>query len=362
MAGSISAGKALGNYQRLPRAQRFALVRSLVHDRQAELVLAYKNVLRVAYGYKTKGGNASGQGSELVREPCVIFVVSRKWRTPGDATDPQKLPEFLKATWVVHGKPVHCAVPTDVRSKAFYGNLKPRAGDSEAPLGLKVLRSGRANVVGSPACLLKRPGKPDVYVLSCRHVYSRTMQDGFDVPPGLVVTNRQPGTPRVGKTDAIRGPLEEQPATSFDAQIARVDSKALLAPALGDLAFGMSPPSARAAYDIGNGFYIATPRVDGNGDRVFVWVAYTDVGPMDITYVGGDGTSVNTHHDELIFGHSDSALQDGDSGSPAVRTRNGDRFIGMFVASDAKRVACIPAWALLDPANYGLDEGLWKLA
>ena len=357
-----AGASARDNFERLPLAQRFAIVRSVARDRQAELVLAYKNVLRVAYGYKTTRGDARGRGSRVVAEPCVVFVVARKWGTPGRDNDPQKLPATLKATWVVRGKPIQCEVPTDVRARVFYGNLKPRASDAEAPLGLKVLRPGMRNVVGAPTCVVQRPARSELYLLCCRHVFSRTREDGDNVPPGLVVTTRQPGKPVVGKTAAIRGPLVQTPEASLDAQIALVESKAPLARVLDGLVFNLSPPWTRAAYDIGKGFYIATPRVDSNGDRIFVWVDFKDVGPMDISYDLGSGGSVMVRHDELIFGHSDDPLQDGDSGSPAVRVRTGDnRLVGMFIASQGNNVACIPAWDLLDPANYGLDEGMWRL-
>lgn len=355
------AGNARIPFRSLPLGQRFALVRSLVNDRQQELVLAYKNMIRVAYGYKTKGGDARGRGSKLVAEPCVVFVVGRKWRTPGRATDPQKLPATLKATWVVRGKPVQFDVPTDVRAQVFYGTPRPRAGDAGSPWGLKVLRPNRPNALGAATCLLQRANDPDLYVLSCRHVFSRTRVDDDNVPAGLVVTTRQLGTPLAATTAAIRGPLQPAPAPSLDAQIARVKSKTALAPVLAALRFGGSPAWARNPLEIGDGFYIATPRVGAGGGRLFVWVEFKDVGPMDIPYPLAGGSGVPVRHGELIFGHAEEPLEDGDSGSPAVRTRDGDRLVGMFIASQGKNVCCIPAWDLLDPANYGLNEAPWRL-
>ena len=57
--------------------------------------------------------------------------------------------------------------------------------------------------------------------------------------------------------------------------------------------------------------------------------------------------------EELIFG---------DSGSPAVRTENGNRLMGMFFAGDKLNAYFIPAWELFNPKNYGVGgEAGWSM-
>src|SRR5262245_23357282 len=113
VAGSVTRSalqvqSAVRAFRRLSRAAQFDACCEIAETRGAELVLAYRNLVSVGFGYKThRRRRGSGEDVEF-RYPCVVFVVSRKWRSRGRAGDPQSLPAHLFTYHTSSGERVLC--------------------------------------------------------------------------------------------------------------------------------------------------------------------------------------------------------------------------------------------------------------
>ena len=69
-----------------------ALVREIVTTRARELTLGYRNVAAVLAGFKA---STAADGEALYPQPCVVFVVKRKWASADDGNPEQRLPARL---------------------------------------------------------------------------------------------------------------------------------------------------------------------------------------------------------------------------------------------------------------------------
>ena len=85
--------EATRRWDELPVAARMALAREIAEVRGRELTLAYRNVVAVAAGFRARL-NERGE-EELHPQPCVVFVVKRKWRAGRDEDPAQRLPDRM---------------------------------------------------------------------------------------------------------------------------------------------------------------------------------------------------------------------------------------------------------------------------
>ena len=132
------------NFRRgLTRPEQLRLAHEAATTRSAELRLAYPGLISVGSGFRTRRSVAGGQ-PVLTREPCVIFVVAKKWKTTGRPGDPRRLPTHLLAVAGPDGQRMLCALPTDVRPLSQYGRPRPNAGGDDVPMpfGVLVRRTG----------------------------------------------------------------------------------------------------------------------------------------------------------------------------------------------------------------------------
>lgn len=359
----VALAVARRNFTRLPREEQFVLAALVARSRERELLLAYENLARVAHGYRTRGGDTGGVGAQLVRKPCVVFVVARKWNKSRRVDHPQHLPRELLTPWKIDGQAALCAVPTDVRSLAYYGEVRPMASSVPRPFGVLVRRPAHVDETGAVTCLVRRPNTPNsIYALSCRHLFSRSLRDsGFVAPPLAVCTATGQA---VATTTRIMGELQAEPFLSLDAQLAELAQQDGLGDAMRGITFDADQPVALPHDPLGNTAYIATPRARPGGGRLLVRVRPVDViTDADVPYRLGKGQPVMVRHRKLIVAEADEALRDGDSGSPVLQTAKGGRLLGMFIAaSTTNKAYYIPAWDMLDPARYGLVEPPWVLA
>lgn len=358
--GLISAARR--NFRFLSRQDQFSLAALVARSREAECKLAYKAVVRLAHGYKTTGGDTRGLGGRIVRTPCVVFVVSRKWQAPR-SNDPQQIPRHLLTPWPVDGKLSLCAVPTDVRPLAYYGQPEAMASFGAGPFGILVRRVGRPDEAGAVACLVRRPADPaNLFAVSCRHVFSRSLRDPGFVSPPLEVCS--PSGAKLAVTTRHMGELRAAPNYSLDSQLALATDlegfgtafKGISSLAQGAIGLENEPLSTLA--------YIATPRVRASGVRHLVPVKPVEVMTgVVMKYRLGSGAILQVRHRTLIAAETSERVEHGDSGSPVLATANGGRLLGMFVAGSrkARKAYYIPAWDLLDPGRYGLNEPPWLL-
>jgi hypothetical protein len=355
--------QALRNFKRLGLAGGLRLAHEVALTRGRELCLAYSNLVSVSSGYRTRR-EGSGGTPQLYREPCIGFIVGRKWSGPGRADNPQALPRHLYAFGTFEDKRQLCAIPTDVRARRDYGRPVPHDGSDDVPFGILV-DSASANdfASGVVTCAIQRPAVPSAqFAMSCRHVMSCTDlvpdPDESDLPVLLDTAAR----PALGRSTALRGRLGDNSAYSFDAQLATLKNSQALALLAGGLAFDGGASYATEPSEIGTGFWIATGRADAAGKRLLVWVDYQDtVQDFEMTYeIGGRPTTVV--HRMVLHGRPESELQDGDSGAPAMRVRRGQRLIGMYIGGSKGHAYVIPAWQLMTPSNFGKPaEAGWQL-
>ncbi|OYV02367.1 MAG: hypothetical protein CFE45_00655 [Burkholderiales bacterium PBB5] len=335
--------------------------------RSAELKLAYPGLVSIGSGFRTRRAYVGGK-PQLTREPCVIFVVAKKWKTKGRPGDPRRLPAFLLAVAGPDEQRILCAVPTDVRPLSQYGRPRPRAGGNLVPMpfGILVERAGDPALVrGVAACGVQRPAQPGtVFAMSCRHVLSRSLRDANGNQTSLGVLLNRPDLPSVGATLAVRGDLVAGPAFSFDAQLMEIGDSTGLKRAMAGLKFTASNAYLHDPGDVGLGFWIATGRAQANGRRAFVWVDYTGtVVDFEMPYRLGNGTVVRVRHELVLHGISESLLMEGDSGSPAVRNQDGREMMGMYLGGQGNEAYVLPAWQLMNPRNLGVSNELrWGVA
>lgn len=355
--------QATRNFKRLSRSARLQLAHEIALTRGRELCLAYKNLVAVSSGFRTRRASP-GATPSLRREPCVGFIVDRKWGVQAGDHNPQSLPRHLFAFSEVDGARVLCAVPTDVRSRRDYGRPVPHDGDGDLPFGVLVdSPTASAFASGVVTCAVQRPVVPATsFVMSCRHVLSCTDLVADPDGTGLQVLLGTTARPVLGKTTVLRGRLGDDSAFSFDAQLAVIGDQQALKRAQGGLSFDAGDSFVAQPGDISDGFWIATGRSDADGKRVLVWVDYQDTVEnfrMDYEIEGRMTTVV---HRLVLHGVPEATLQDGDSGSPAVRVRRGQRLIGMYIGGSSGHAYVIPAWQLMTPKNFGKpSETNWAL-
>lgn len=365
-AEHTTLAQAQRNFKRgLAHAAQLQLAHEVAMSQGPTLVGAYTNLLSVGSGYRTRRSGDTGTPA-LLREPCVSFLVRRKWPTAGRPGHPQALPRHLLVFADVGGQRLLCAVPTDVRPRSDHGKPVPHDGAVILPFGIFVDQAQSHDfVTGVVTCAVRRPAAPGTtYVLSCRHVLSRTEQDidpdQVQLPVLLGDEHRTP----LGQSTSVRGPLDEQPEAGFDAQLAVVQQPAALRAALGGLAFDSATSYVHGPDEVGDGFYVATGRRGADNRRLLVWVSYHNtVRDFKMVYTRRDGSGVTVRHDLVLFGMASDVLSYGDSGSPAVMQRRGRQLVGMYIGGADGRAFVIPAWQLMSPANYGLPaEAQWALA
>ena len=357
--------QALRNFSLLSRTRKITLAHEVAVSRGPDLCAAYRNLLSVGSGFRRRRAGLQG-GPQRVAEVCVSFVVSRKWATAGRDGDRQALPRHLLAFATLHRRRVLCAVPTDVMALAHYGRPRPHEGAANSPFGILVDSPEASDfAVGVVTCALTRPALPGRrWALSCRHVFSRTLLDGRDDPPGLPVLLDDGAQPVLARTADARGELVDRPASSFDAQLAEVAAPALLQHALGGLSYSAGGGYIRQPAEVGLGYWVATGRADASGRRLLVWVDFhVTVANFEMPYDLPDGTRVMVRHDLVLHGVAEQPLGPGDSGAPAVRVRSGGSLVGMYIGGDGRNAYVIPAWQLFTPANLGRPgESGWAIA
>jgi len=357
-------------------AQKMALVREIVATRAAELTLAYRNVVAVVAGYRTRR-NAEG-AEELHAEPCVIFMTREKWGAGESGARAQHLPAVLLAFGPDPGasqrKPARClyAVPTDVQLAQRHMGAK-----AHAAAAVKVADPEPAFVLpGSLTCgvrLRGAPSKESRFALSAMHVLSPVPQQTQAVGGAGFTAIAAPGGPR-GVSTAWGGYLDADLGEGFDVQLAAVSDRRWFNQAFAPLKLSRLRPYV-AGPDLFDelaatkAFRILVHEGQPNaapGPRQLVQAQFArTVGPewrvvYDVRW-NGKATPVGLAHAELLVlaVHEDCPPPvSGDSGS-AVVCDAGDgcvTLVGMYIArgpAGAERDAYVlPAWQLFDPVNW----------
>lgn len=347
------------------------LAREITLTRGPELTLAFRSLVWVLPGFRTRRG---ARGRRVTSELCIVFVVRRK--RPLAAGAPQHLPRWL-VTFAEHAgvrKPF--ALPTDVQEATDYHQARAH-GDS----GVWVQRPGWIAKPGHFAALvaLDSGGTRRTCLLSAQHVFSPfadgdalRVEGGLDVQP-LDAAGAPAAAARLAVGLAAGGLLrgDERPdRPSFDVQLAEVDAAALarvraIVP-LRRLAPGQ--PWLRTLAELlkadqDGWFHLLTPDnhpgAPGRG-ALRMTLLSLPTAPVSFAYdlrSGGQAVERQVYHAELLaFSAVDAGKPlPGDSGSPiVVRHADGTMTLAaMHIGGDGQGLSwAIPAWQLFDLARW----------
>lgn len=347
-------------------AAGMALVREIVETRAAELTLAYRNVVMVTAGYRTR---ADANGHEhLHPEPCVIFVVRRKWARPVDGPAPQCLPARL----LVHGGSGRArrlyAVPTDVQpadgwiGARVHASACVRLDDADPPFRLP----------GTLTCAVRAAvGSQRRLALSAMHVLNPVPAQPLP-QGGVAFSDIGAGGQRRGESSDWGGQVNGSNGSAFDVQLAHVDDPAWFNTLYDGWSLSKARPFVRSPAELDElaatmRFQIVTP--DNHPDAPLrprePMLAQFDSwlhGNPPIEYQVRQGG----HFDRVLLRHrllfrlrvlADCPLPlSGDSGSPVMSwwPDGSNVLAGVFIASPSgnRHAWVLPAWEALDRANW----------
>jgi hypothetical protein len=359
---ATAAYRALGDI-----ALKWQLADEIAETRGPELTLAYRNVVAVAPGFKSR---ETKTGRRLDKTPCVIFVVRNKWKPGGArAADPQHLPRCLLAYATVNGERVLCAVPTDVQPETWFhgaramGPAAVRVDDPDWP------------ALGTLTCAveLNAGGAKQKLLMSARHVFNPRPVLERNPRPGLKFGQIDPATqnalPPVVARSTNRGGIlrDDDDEPSFDVQLADNVDWTTARRLLDHLRLSPSEP------------YVASPaRLAelGASSTFAILVAPNHPAHPGVSRVSAQFKTLTLAHaipysvrkgdtpvdDEFIHFRRLIQLEilgaakvvKGDSGSPvAVRQDDGTwTLAGLFIGGGNGLAYAIPAWQLFDADFY----------
>jgi hypothetical protein len=352
-----------------------ALLAMLAHEiaatRGPELTLAYRNVVAVAAGFRQRG---EGAARRMTAEPCVIFIVRRKWtRDEVGMPHQQALPRWLVAYAERDGERRPFAVATDVQPEAGFGAPRAHGGAVWAQ------RANLPRAAGALACAvdLHTAQGTQRCVLSALHVLtprpdllSPGPQRKLPILP-FDATGGWLHAPTLATSLRIGGRLrpEEDPAfPSFDVQLASADLPHALRDVVGaprlhagvpfvrsfEQLVSLAAPPARLALVVPANHPTAPGR-----PPIRLRLSALLPAPFAIEYGVCRGESRTTawiFHEGLLKLDPDGAPAPvpGDSGSPVVLSRpdGSATLVGLHIGKADGASLAIPAWQLFDLARY----------
>lgn len=198
----------MSNWSKYSRRTQFRIALDVARRRGVELTAAFPNVVGVGAGFRSKGGDES-----VYDEVCLRFLVQRKWKSR--IAKAKAIPPSIRARVRVGKKLVWVSIPTDVSE--FRGGKPHVALDLTG--GITSRHLGQPLEFGSCCCLVKNRNSPgERFVLSCYHVFSRSLDD---TPAGRDCIVWDTGTP-IGPMLEAADP--EATSNALDATIARITS------------------------------------------------------------------------------------------------------------------------------------------
>jgi hypothetical protein len=342
--------------------------------RGPELTLAYRNVVMVAAGYRTCRDPVAPavDGERVVRQPCVLFIVRRKWKKSARVRDVlQRLPPRLLAFVDWQGRRLLCAVPTDVQVQSGFegatvmGNRALHVDDSLPEYGTPTC----AVEVGSGAGARR-------FLVCARHVLDPQPDLDASAPgAGIDVAALDGRTlstagPPFGLTSGFGGELRADGEPSFDVQFVDAVDWLAVRPLLAALVLSDQMPITEGPAmlaELPTPFEILVPQnhpdwVHAGLVRPALRAGFRSVMPSSFGFdhtvtLGGEVQSVRLNFWRLIrlevLGDEDT-VRHGDSGS-AVVARHADgscTLVGMFIAASQGFAYAIAAWQLFDSRYY----------
>lgn len=330
-------------WDRLSRSLKLDVARRVVEEHADELKKEFKDLIAVSYGYRATGKSRKERAVDRT-EPCVGFLVARKFKPRTAAEREHRLPSLLLSHAEHRGKQTLVAVPTDVESiKVISRPIRAQ--------NIRIRVSGGAS--GNPqtdfgmlAAVVKLPNDDGIYGLSCFHVLALTAFFGGQIPNNVSMTADQSGT-LLGNLSQYVGKLDADASANFDGALATLDPSAM--PALQSHVTRGCNGVLSDAHDLTEAYGSYT--IFGKNSREIQAAFSKRWREFPIEYEGiGQVVHPWVIQSELANGDSTVA---GDSGSP-VLGRQQTQFLGMHIAGDGAMLSfMIAAPDLFDATNYG---------
>lgn len=173
----------------LDRTAQRRLTAEIVESRAEEIRRAYSAVIGVGYGFRTRGRwtNKGGDRRTVTDEPCVVLMVTRKWRkrpkTPAALS--REVPDHLLAFCDVAGPDGQvrrlCAVPVDVIESADH-RASPQNGVNAERSTARDEDGVRPDDHGSFTALVVPRGGGPTYAVSCFHFAAKSNDHNLGKP------------------------------------------------------------------------------------------------------------------------------------------------------------------------------------
>lgn len=347
------------------------LAREIALARGPELTLAYRNVVMVQPGFKKSG---DGGAQRLTREPCVIFVVRRKWAPHSDdPADPQRLPPWLVTFADLDGRRLPFALRTDVQPAGDFAAAQAHGAGS---LWLQPPATSWEHGAAACAVQLHSDAGTQPCMLSALHVLSpavevtlRQGQGGNQARP-LDAAGARLTQPVVATSLVVGGVLrddEDAMNPSFDVQLARIDDPLAAAAIVGVRRLSSAEPFVASLgrlllLPVDTGFLLLVPDNNGTPPNRGPLAALLDAPlalPFPLRYRvrrNGQPVWISVYHDELLKltitdAHDVAA---GDSGCAVVlpRADGSVTLVGLYIGGNGRQAYAIPAWQLFDLARW----------
>lgn len=351
-------------------AHKMRLVREIVATRRAELTLAYRNVIMVTAGYKSRVSEAGVH--EVCPEPCLIFVVKDKWNDAAGGPAQQRLPRRVLIFGNEGQQRLLYAVPTDVQPAEWFADGVARS--ASCVLVDQPLADFRLS--GTLTCGVRLRGSDSAaaFALSAMHVLSPVpMQPQPAGQSSLTVIGG--GASVRGRSAVWGGQIDALSGTGFDVQLAEISDTAWFKSAFEGETLSATRPYV-AAHDVFDElaarmrFRILAPRnhprhLGAVRDPMlaqFTGMVHDEL-PLhyQVRFNGALQTAPIRHNELILMRVLDDCLapERGDSGSPVISwwPDGSSVLVGMFIASGdtqgrERTIYIIPAWQLFDPANW----------
>ncbi|WP_020424807.1 hypothetical protein [Paracidovorax oryzae] len=369
---------AIARFACLPVAAQMQLAREIVTTRAAELCLAYRNLIMVTAGLRSRLGRNGRQ--EVHDETCILLVVKRKWRSSIPEARGQMLPRHLLTFGDVDGQRVLLAIPTDVQPARWFAGAVARGASAIN------VEDPKHRALGTMTCGVRLYGtkSPDVMALSALHVLSPFPVIN-EIAPGAGSSTRSIGAGAKIGTSSRWGGVLVRNGVSFDAQLATVTDIKWRPMAFAGLSLSAARPyvADRAMFDTmttTRRFQILAPsnhpeHLDSpRSPMIAQFVAYIhDELPIDYRARTPAGiATVGIRHRELLklrVMQDCPPPEDGDSGSAVVTwwPDGSMTLVGMFIASPddetmARVAYVLPAWQLFNLDNWdALPHGTTRM-
>ena len=358
-------------FEELSGAQRYALTKEVAEERRSDCVRLMANVVDLVPGMRRR---RDAEGVEhIAYEPCVVFLVRRKWKT-SRADDHQSIPQDILRFIGHDGDRRLCAVPTDVQAEKRFLNVQAQARNA-------VLADDSAtgcSEYGAVACAVADDAG-ELYAVSAMHVLSPTPQiTGSGVhdralESAVAGPEGSPPGPVVLKSTAFGGRLVAAPRLSMDVQLAKVLDKQGLRDILSGVHLSSSTPFVESDADLvglledGRRLLVLVPEnhpkhfgqpraavraTHSTGEATF---------HIPFSFAGVGVKETVQRAIELQFEDGSEVTEAGDSGSPVVvPVDDGDfALVGMHIGSnlEARTSIVIPIWQILNPLAFDEVEG-----